>query len=135
MHGGAELVADQAARVADRVGAAERETGGQRVERAAPGRNAGMAGLEHAVHFAVGDGMATDGDLGVEEVRADAAARIVDDDALHLHAGHAFGRVHRETDRALGGLHVHHGAALDAARALMTDPEDAAAMRAAAQHL
>ena len=49
--------------------------------------------------------------------------------------GHAFGGVHREADGGLGLVHVDDHAALDAARTLMADAEDAGAMGAAAQHV
>ena len=68
-------------------------------------------------------------------LRGNAAARGADDDAVDLHAGHALGGVDGEADGGLGLLHVDDLAGLHAARALVADAENAAAVRAAARGL
>ena len=96
-------------------------------------RHGGAGGFEHAVDIVVRHGLAADRHLGAVVLRRQAAARDVDDDGSDLDAGHALGRVDGETDRVLRLFHVHHGAALDAARALVADAEDAAPVGAAGQ--
>ncbi len=66
--------------------------------------------LEHAMNVVIRHRLAAGADLGVIELRAEAAAAQIDDDALDLHARHAFGRVDREPDRILGLRHVDDGA-------------------------
>ena len=93
------------------------------------------AGLEHAMDVGLRHGAAAERDLGVEQLRAEPAAGGVDDDAFDLDAGHPLGRVDGEPDRLFGRVHVDDGAALDAARTLMPDAKNPAAMRASAQGL
>ena len=134
MHIGAELFADHASWILDAARLAEREADRQGMQHGAPVAGAARrAGLEHAMDVGLRHGAAAERDLGVEQLRAEPAAGGVDDDAFDLDAGHALGGVDGEPDRVFGRVHVDDGAALDAARALMPDAENAAAMRAAAQ--
>ena len=76
-----------------------------------------------------------DRDLGIEEPRGKPAAGRVHDHAFDLHPSHALRRVDGETDGSFRRVHVDDGAALDPARALMSDAKNAATMGAPAQRL
>ena len=136
MQVGAEALAHHALGVADAAGAVERKAGRQAVQDGAARLGGAQAG-----GLAAPDGgrfrqtPPVERHAGVEIGRAEAAAGIGDDDALDLHAGHAFGGVDREPDGGFGLVHVDDDAALDAARPLMADAEDAGAMGASAQHV
>ncbi len=130
MHIGAELVADHPLGIADAADAVEREAGRQRVKDGTALAGHGGAGrLQHPMDVIVGDRLAAHRDLGAVMLRREPAARHVDDDAGDLHARHAFRRIDGQPDGAFGFVHVDDRAALDAAGALMADPEDAAAVR------
>ena len=92
------------------------------------------AGFEHAVNVGFADtarpAIAT---LASKRCEREPAARRIDDHAFDLDAGHPLRRVDGEADRVFDRVEVDDGAALDPARALMPDAEDAAAMRAPAQ--
>ena len=88
--------------------------------------------FQHALNVGPGHGPAADTDLGAVELRGETPAGDIDDNTFDLHAGHAFGRVHRHPDRAISLLHVDDGAAFDAPRALMANAEHRCRMRMAA---
>src|SRR5579875_1998605 len=136
MHFGAKFLANHAPRIADMAGFSLGKADRQRMQnRPALLLAAHRASLTHAVHVGLPAGPASARDLGIIEPRGQAAACRVDDHAFDLHAGHPFGCIDGKPDRGFRRLHVDNGAALDAARALMSDAENAAAMGAPAQRL
>jgi hypothetical protein len=86
--------------------------------------------FKHTMNIGIRDSARAHTNLGMIELRTETPARQIDDDALDLHASHALGGIHRETDRLLRLVHINHHAALEAARALMADAKNPAMMRA-----
>ena len=134
MQVGAEIVAHHPLGIANAARPIERKAGRQRMQHGAalplrPRRGC----FEHAMNIVVGNRPAADGDLRIVELRAEPAARQIDDDALDLDPGHAFGGIDGVADGVLRRAHIDDSAALDAARPAMADPENATAMRASAQ--
>ena len=82
------------------------------------------------MNIVFGDFAAANDAFRLKMLRGQSAARRRDNDALHLHAGHALGGVDGLPDRGVGGVHVDHEAVLHAQRALMANANDANAMRA-----
>ena len=83
----------------------------------------------------VAHGAAKHIDFRLEMLAGKPAAGGRDNDAFDLDTGHAFGSVDRNANRGFRLLHVDDLAALHAARALMADAENPAAMRAATQRV
>ena len=132
----AEFVADHALRIAHVLGRVEPEAGRQRVQDCPPGLGVRRGGgLEHVMNVVLGDGLAAQLRVRAVALRSQPPAGHVDDDAADLDAGHALGRVDRRGARLLRRLKIDDRAALHAARALMADAENLAAMGAPAQRL
>ena len=136
MHGGAELIAHHALGVADAGGGIHRKAIGQGMQHRPPLLGAARGGrLEHAPGVLLGHRPTPETHIAVEEVGAKPPARHIDDHAFDLHPRHALGGVDGQTDGVFSLFHVDDGAALHAARTLMADAQDAAAMGAPAQHV
>ena len=90
-------------------------------DRPAGARGAARGGLANPVQVGFDHGPARHVDFGAVVVRAEAPARHIDDDALDLDLGHAFGRVDGQANRLLGLVEIDDGAALDATGLLMGD--------------
>ena len=91
--------------------------------------------LEHVVDVVLCDSLAAQLRIRAVTARSEPPAGHVDDDAADLDAGHTLGRVNGQADGVFGRMKIDHRAALDAARALVTDAEHLAAMGAATQSL
>ena len=134
MHVDRKLAADQPARIEHARHSVQRIAGRQRMEHGLAGTDRmGRGSGQHALDVAVADGAGAQIDARRVMLRADAPAGQVDDDRLHLDLGHAFGRIDRGADRALGAVEIDDRAALQPQRTLMADADDTGDMGASAQ--
>ena len=136
VHIRAEFIADHPPRILNVTRFAQCKADWQGVQhRPALLAAARRASLQHPVDIGLRNGPPGDRDLGIVEPRGKPAAGRVHDHAFDLHPSHALRRVDGETDGSFRRVHIDDGAALDPARALMSDAKNAATMAAPAQRL
>ena len=119
-------LAEHATRIADPVGAVDRETDRDRVDQfviVQPFQRAAL--VQHPAHVGVADLMAVDRDFNTDGLRHRPTAGQVDDHPAEGLARHLLGGVHGIQDRGLQLVGVDDLACSDPAGDLVTDPADA----------
>ena len=132
----AQLLADHAFGIEHVARGVERKGGRQRMQDGSSRMGVCRRRcLKNPVDVVLGHGLAAQRRVRAKALRAQEAARHVDDDTADFDACHALGRIDRQPHRMLRGLKIDDRPAFNAARTLVADAEHLAPVRPAAQRL